>query len=189
MHDKVPYIREEELMKPIYDVLKNIKLPDDKIKMITEELRKSNEAKNEFHRKALNALRKEYDLIENRISKLFDLRLDDPSITKDMFNKKLKEYKERQAEINEEIQRYTDADESYYITANTVLNLTKRAYEIFESSEVNEKRQLLNFLLQNLQLRGKKLEFTLKKPFDAILEANKCSTVLRGQDSNLQPTG
>jgi len=36
-----------------------------------------------------------------------------------MFNKKLKEYKEKQAEINEEIQRCTDADENYYITANT----------------------------------------------------------------------
>jgi len=180
MHDKVPFIREEELMKPIYDVLRNIKLSDDKIKMITEELRKSNEAKNEFHRKSLNVLRREYDLIENRISRMFDLRLDDPSITKDMFNKKLKEYKERQAEINEEIQRYTDADENYYITANTVLKLAQKAYEIFQSSEISEKRQLLNFLLQNLQLKGKKLMFTLKTPFDTVLEASRCSTLLRG---------
>lgn len=38
-------------------------------------------------------------------------------ITKDMFNKKLKEYcKERQTKINEELKRYTDADENYYIT-------------------------------------------------------------------------
>ena len=95
-----------------------------------------------------------------------------------MFNKKIKEYKERQAEINEEIQRYTNADENYYLTANTVLNLAQRAYEIFQSSEVTEKRQLLNFLLQNLQLKGRKLTFTLKTPFDTVLKANKCSTLL-----------
>ena len=115
---------------------------------------------------------------------MFDLRLDDSSITKEMFNKKLKEYKERQAEINEELQRYTDADENYYITANMTLNLAKRAYEIFESSEVTEKRQLLNFLLQNLKLRGKKLLFELKTPFDTVLQASKCSDWLGGVDSN-----
>jgi len=66
-----------------------------------------------------------------------------------MFNKKLKEYKEKQAEITEKIQRYTDADENFYLTANMVLNLAKNAQEIFKSSKVEEKRQLLNFLLQN----------------------------------------
>jgi len=77
------------------------------------------------------------------------------------------------------MQRYTDADENYCITANMVLNLTKKAYEIFQSSEVEEKRQLLNFLLQNLQLKGEKLMFKMKTPFDTVLQASKCSTVLR----------
>ena len=97
-----------------------------------------------------------------------------------MFNKKLKEYKEKQSELNEKIQKYTDADENYYIIANTVLNLAKRAYKIFQSSEVLEKRQLLNFLLQNLQLKDRKLMFKLKTPFDTVLQANKCSSMLRG---------
>jgi site-specific DNA recombinase len=185
-HKKRTYIREEVLMKPIYEVLQNIKLPDEKIKEITEDLKKSNEAKNEFHKQSVEALRKEYDRIENRISRLFDLRLDDSSITKDMFNKKLKEYKEKQAELNEQIQRYTDADENYYITANTVFSLAKRAYELFKASEVSEKRQLLNFLLQNPKLQGKKLQFELKTPFDRVLQANKCSNMLRGPDSNRQ---
>jgi len=93
-HKKRIYVREQELLKPIYGVLKDIQLSDDKIKEITEDLRKSNEAKNHFHEQSLRALRKEYDQIEGRISKMFDLRLDDSSITKDMFNKKLKEYKD-----------------------------------------------------------------------------------------------
>jgi len=178
-HKKRIYIREEELLNPIYKVLKDIQLSDDKIQEITEDLRKSNQAKNHFYEQSLRVLRKEYDQIENRTSKMFDLQLDG-SITKDMFDKKLKEYKERQAELNEEIQKYADADENYYITANTVLNLAKRAYKIFESSEVSEKRQLLNFLLQNPQLKAKKLMFKLKTPFDTVLQANKCSNLLRG---------
>ncbi len=65
-----------------------------------------------------------------------------------MFNKKLKEYKEKQEEIREEMVRYDQADEKFYITANTVLKLAQKALEIFRSSEIAEKQQLLNFLLQ-----------------------------------------
>lgn len=78
------------------------------------------------------------------------------------------EYKERQQELLDEMQQHNVADESYYITVNTVLNLAQKAYEIFESSELQEKRQLLNFLLQNCTLDGKTLHYELKKPFDLI---------------------
>ncbi|PIW92500.1 MAG: hypothetical protein COZ88_01925, partial [Candidatus Nealsonbacteria bacterium CG_4_8_14_3_um_filter_34_13] len=135
--------------------------------------------KNDFHKQSLATLRKEYDQIETRISNAFDL-MTDGSITKDMFNKKLKEYKEKQAELETKMQSYTDADENYYLTANITLNLAKKAYEIFQSSEPEEKWQFLNFLLQNLKLEGKKLLFELKTPFDTVLQANKCSTLLRG---------
>ena len=181
-HKKRIYLKEEELLATIYKVLKNIQLSDDKIKEITENLKKSNEAKNHFHEQSLRSLRKEYDQIDQRKSRMFDLRLDDTSITKGMYNKKLKEYTERQVELEEEMARYTQADENYYITANTVLNLAKKAYEIFQSSEVSEKRQLLNFLLQNPQLKGRKLMFKLKTPFNTVLQVNKCSSMLRELD-------
>lgn len=184
-HKKRIYVREEELLKPIYEILRKIRLSDGKIQEITEELRKINENKNIFHKRQLANLRKEYDLYQKRIDKSYELLLDG-CITKDMFNKKLTEYKEKQAEINEKMQQYTDADESFYLTANMVLNLAKRALEIFQSSEITEKRQLLNFLLQNCRLEGKKLIFELKTPFDTVLQASKCSNLLRGQDSNLQ---
>jgi len=96
-----------------------------------------------------------------------------------MFNKKLKEYKEKQQESLEKMEKHNVADESYYITIDTTLNLAQRAYEIFKSSEIAEKRQLLNFLLQNCELKGKKLLFSLKAPFDTVLSTQECSTLLR----------
>jgi len=60
-----------------------------------------------------------------------------------------------------------------------ILNLAKMAYEIFQISEISEKRQLLNFLLQNLKLEGKKLVFELKTPFDTVLQVSRCSNLLR----------
>ena len=97
-----------------------------------------------------------------------------------MYDKKLREYKERQGEILVDMRIHSDADEEFYLTANTVLNVAKRALEIFKSSEVPEKRQFLNFLLQNCQLDGKNLTFTMRNPFDRILATNNQPILLRG---------
>ena len=189
MHAKRLYIEEKDLLKPIYNVLNGIQLPDKRILDITEDLKKLHESKNKFHEQAVSELNIKYEKIENKIKHLFDLRLEDEqSITKDMFTSKLKELKEEQTEIIEKLAQHNKADEKFYLTANMVLNLAKRALEVFESSEPAEKRQLLNFLLQNLQLQGKKLLFTLKTPFDTVLKATQYNSRLRHLDSNQEPT-
>ncbi len=82
----------------------------------------------------------------------------------------------------DEISNHDIADKEFYITANTVLNIDQRAREIFESSEVPKKNQLLNFLLQNLELKDKNLLYKLKARFDTVLKANKCSSLLRATE-------
>jgi len=177
IHKKRIYVPETELMKPIYELLKKISLPNDKIETITKELRKTHEVKNKFNNQVIANLRAQYDKFEKRINNLLDMRLDG-SITTDLYDKKLKELKESQYEINDQINQHTKADENYYITANTVLNLCQRAHEIFKMATIEEKQKLLNFLLQNLTLDGKKLQYKLKAPFDSVLKATECSTGL-----------
>src|ERR1700722_8793813 len=70
------------------------------------------------------------------------------------------------------MERHVNADESFHITANMVLSLAQRSREIFESSEVEEKRQLLNFVFQNLELKDKKLSVTLREPFKMIKDTS-----------------
>jgi hypothetical protein len=90
-------------------------------------------------------------------------------ITQDEYDKKASDLKQRQYELNDKLKRVIVADESYSITLITLLNICSRAPELFESSKVEQKRQLINFLLSNLKLRGKKLEFEIKKPFDVLV--------------------
>lgn len=99
----------------------------------------------------------------------------------------MQEYKVREREVVQEMERHVNADESFHITANMVLSLARRSREIFESSEVDEKRQLLNFVFQNLELKDKKLFVTLREPFKKIKDtslAGKCPGMCRWPDSN-----
>jgi len=61
------------------------------------------------------------------------------------------------------------------------MELASRAYELFEFSKVEQKRQLINFVLSNLKLKGKTLEFEIRKPFDVFINlknAKNCSVWL-----------
>ena len=72
---------------------------------------------------------------------------------------------------------HVDADKASLITVKTVLDLAKRAKEIYESSKVDEKRQILNFLFSNLEMKDKKAIITLREPFDklvAVSDHPKC---------------
>ena len=99
-----------------------------------------------------------------------------------MYDKKLREYKEKQHDLLIQMEEHSKADDNFYITAATVLDLLSRVLEIFKSSEVNEKRALLKFLLQNCVLNGRKLLFELKTPLDAIAQCGKTQDWLPGLD-------
>jgi len=55
------------------------------------------------------------------------------------------------------------------MTLESLISLASRAVELFERSKAEEKRQLIAFVFSNLRLRGKKLEFALRSPFDLMV--------------------
>ncbi|HSQ97142.1 MAG TPA: recombinase family protein, partial [Rickettsiales bacterium] len=64
---------------------------------------------------------------------------------------------------------HNDSDEQFGITLTSLVSLASKAYEIFESSKIEEKRQLINFMFSNLRLNGTELKFSLKQPFNLMV--------------------
>ncbi len=165
------YVKEEMFLKEVSSYFDGLRLSHEMIDSITLHIKESYESEHRFSQAQRDRLNKERDQIQQRISRLYDDHYDG-NIAADFFNRKLKEYKDREQEIAKELQRYAVKDTTAHITANTVLSLASRAREIFESSEVEEKRQLLNFVFQNLELKEKKLSITLREPFKIIKDAS-----------------
>lgn len=90
-------------------------------------------------------------------------------ITKLDYDKKMQEYNDKMQLLEIELSEYGNADKEYKIVISTVFSLSKRAKEIFDSSEVHEKRQILNYLLQNSTLNEKTPCFTMRSPYNLIL--------------------
>lgn len=179
------YIREEDLLKPIYEVFDTFEaIPQEKIDWLVSELKKAVEAKNLYHRNVIDSLQKEYNDIQDKLERILDLLIN-KSITQDDYDKRLQQYKHKQYDIGIQLEEHTKADESYYITVNTMFKLAKYSRELFKSSEAPEKRVILNYLLQNYTVNEKTPCITMRSPFVEMLSLATQPIGLPRQGSNL----
>ena len=181
----VVWVKEEKLLEQIEPTLKGLKLTADAIEELKSELRATHEAEKAYYEQNLGTIKKKLEAIDKRLKVMYEDRLDG-RLTIDEYDEKVREYKMEQQDLLIQYEDHSRADESFYINASKILNLASKAWEIFESSEAQEKAQLLNFTLQNFSLAGKNLLFEAKNPFAGILEYAKTGSMLRDQDSNLE---
>ena len=123
-------------------------------------------------------------LLYTSLSNMYEDKLDG-SITDSEYTERKNRYQEEVKKIQRKIEQLSKADEEYYILAESILSLAQRAGELFESSEMEQKKQIINLTLQNLTLDEKKLSYDLIKPFDVILKSQDSHNWLHGKDSNL----
>jgi len=72
------------------------------------------------------------------------------NITQQQYDKRAKQLKLRQDEINSLVQNCTEADEQFDLTLIRLINISAKARKYFESSKVEQKRQIIKFALSNL---------------------------------------
>lgn len=187
-HEKgqIAWLREEELLKQVKAVFKSLKLTAEAVEKLKDELRAVHESESAYYEKSTDEIKSKLARIDSRLKVMYTDRLDG-RITMDDYDKMAAEYKKEQQDLLLQLEDHTNANHDFLITANKLLSISQRAWEIFESSEAQEKTQLLNFLLQNFSLKGKKLLFELKTPFNGIVEYAKSDKWYPGQDSNLRP--
>jgi hypothetical protein len=156
-------------MEQIAAVLRSIDIPRKLLEALLAHLRASHEAEDQFHRDAIEGLRRDLDRTRERLATLLDLRLDQ-SITQREYDTKARELKERQAEIATRLDQHKKGEGTYRTTLESLISVASRAAEIFERSKTDQKRQLIAFVFSNLRLKGKNLEFSLRSPFDLMVD-------------------
>ena len=174
-----PWIREETLTEQFAKIFKGLQIPKEIAEGISKTLKESHEEKKVNYNSLYSDFSQEHQKYENRIEKMYDDQLDG-RITQDMYDKKRQEFRDKQVEIKNSMDRLQNADEEYYITASYILNLANRAYDLFLSSEPDIKRQLLKLLLQNCEINNGSLRYTLNYPFSTIFKYTKSHNWLPG---------
>lgn len=93
-------------------------------------------------------------------------------ISDEQYDKYYESFTSQEDDIALRLSQLQEAENNYYITAKYVLELTQHAFDLFTRSEVEEKRQSITLVLQNIRLDGGKIVYEANSPFNTIIEAH-----------------
>lgn len=166
------WIREEKITEVLGQVFKRLQLPKDIFQEIQGTLAEVHHNKMAFQTKQFDELTKEQKNITLMMDNLYLDKLKG-KITEDRYDGFYESLCKKMDDANARIARLQAADKDYFITAKYILKVSSRAYEIFESSEVEGKRHLIKLVLQNLKLDGETIVYEAHKPFDLIINCSE----------------
>jgi site-specific DNA recombinase len=183
------WIDEELLINQIRKLLKAIQLPKKLIPGLVAEIDKNHASEQERYTSTIKRLQKEFDELDQELEDLFKDRKQFKS-QHALFERMVKKIEKRQKEILDDIKDHSAGDKAFVIGASYLLDVCSRAVELFdaESTKVEQKRYLIDFILSNVTLDGEKLQFNLKEPFEAVISLSKTGKWYARTDSNRRPS-
>jgi site-specific DNA recombinase len=182
-----PYTREEVLEGQFADLLKALTFDEEILTWVTDALRESHRDEKRFHDDAVSRLQAEYTRLQHRIDAMFVDKLDG-RVNAEFCDQKATEWRSGQDTLLRQIHEHQDANQSYLEDGVRLLELARRAHELFLKQPPREKRRLLNFVLSNCTWKNGQLTATYRQPFDLLAvstAAHKAEKATRGSSSGL----
>lgn len=164
------WLREEEITRQLGAVFKNLQMPEEILEQITETLNVVHQDKIDFHNREFDKTTREQKTLTKMMDNLYLDKLKG-SITETEYDRFYQSFKDKAEDLAIRVEQLQEAEDNYYMTSKYILDLTNRAYELFKSSEVEERRQLIKLVLSNVRVEGEKVLWEAHKPFDLLLES------------------
>lgn len=175
--EKKVFVRQRDVEAQIEELFRSFYIAPNDLETLTKYLKQTNEAASRFHKDTVAELRKKCDQIQNKLTMLLDMRLGS-SITEQEYDAKAAELKSSHIELRIQIEQHQEGQDEFQTTLENLINIATQSYKIYTSSNVEQKRALVSFVFSNLHMRGKKLEYSMRSPFDLMMNHADCPSWL-----------
>ncbi|MSU74874.1 recombinase family protein, partial [Candidatus Kaiserbacteria bacterium] len=147
--------REEQIEKALMGVFRFFEgLNSEEADEIYRKIKADHQVEADYKANTLASLNRRNEALQRRLDVLYDDRLDE-TITQARWKEKEKEITDEQAEIQAQITRLKSEETKYFELYINVLDLARRAREIYEKRSPEERRMLLAHIFSNLTLKDK----------------------------------
>lgn len=163
-HNEVGYIPEDRLAKMFEEPIKDITLPDEITKWLKEGLRERHKDVSLLQENRLASLQIQYERTNNRINRLFDMRMD-KEIDETDFKTKEGEYKAQLIGIKTQIDSAKAVNPNFYEDGCKTLELSNRLYSMYVKASYEEKAKILKAVASNYTINDITIAPTYRKPF------------------------
>lgn len=170
---KKVYVREDDLIDQISEILESIKIPTDKMfKELITYIHKTLKSKQYYHKSETRELKLEHTEIEEKLDKLVELMVDG-KITDEAYQRTHRRLKDQQHKIISKLQIFDSSDTKFANHLEYLIKVASGAANYFKSSEKSKKREIIKYIFQNLSLKGKKIEYSMTYPFSEFQKVAK----------------
>ena len=198
-----PYTREEVLEAQFATLLHDLTFDADVMVWLAEALHQTRADDQAQNAAEIKRLQTDSARIARRIEDMYLDKLDG-RVGADFYDLKAAEWRREMIRLGARIEERQATARTYLPEGVRLIELARRAPDLFETQAPHEKRRLLNFLLSNCSWKDGALHAEFRQPFDMLAVAAKPSgggdaggsggeTVskkwLLREDLNLQPSG
>ena len=181
-----PPINEETALKRVTEGLNALCIDRDLAEIIRQFLIKNNKQEAQQQIQSAKKAEKAVEEADRKIDRLIELQLSSAALPENVFKAKLQALQEEKARWEALKQQNTVDEHEFEVSVEEVLDLAKNAAEIFQSSQMAQKKQILNCVFANLTMKQKNLYFLYKKPFDLLVKGSLCPKTYPVRDKNLR---
>jgi site-specific DNA recombinase len=182
------YVNQNDLTQQLRSVFMQIQLPEDAYDEVTQALQQDEELSGKQNQKRQEEITAELKRLETKIERNYEAYLDG-MIAAETYQRKNRALLENKRILETTRNNFELIAKDTYSDILNLLDVSRRAPEIFENAENEEKRTLINMTLSNLELFDKELRWKLKKPYDTMAFCNETQNWLGRRDSNPRMPG
>ncbi len=167
-----PYIREEELqiqLAGIFDPLIIDKQTSDFIHARLKELYQEDKA---YQGSVTKSLRIKLANLKDEKRRLYRKMINDDIDDREMYNELKEEIDTQIDRIEQKIAQLRQSTHDWLEQSSNLLELSRIAKKLFLSGNVAGKRKLLDSVSSNRTLKGRKVHYSYKKPFDILAKGH-----------------
>lgn len=182
------YLKEEDIEKQVIEALSKISINKEQKDWISSVLLDSFKDEQAYTKERLNSLNTQKQKLQDRIDNIYIDKLDG-KISEDFWLTKHNQWINDLAVIKNKINAHENTNISFIEQGAKILKLCSEIMNLYQYADNSEKKELLNYVLQNFKVDGGNISYTYKKPFNLFAEGLSCNKILPRLDSNQQPSG
>ncbi len=184
---KKDYINEAKVDSVISEILKLIVIPFDIREKIADSLKLVHAKKNGYSKEVKSSIQKQITLLENRIEKAFQDKLDN-NITQELWQKYNSKWQTEKDKLHIQIEEINKLDKEFYSQADLLLGFTDNAYDYFLQGNIEQRRRILEIISEQITYKNKHFDIKLKPIFQTIVE-NQYNLAQKNANNRTSETG
>ena len=166
---KSDYINETKIDKVVSEVLKLLIIPFEIRQKISNALRVEHEKKNNCSKEIKSNIQKQVSVLENRIEKLFQDKLDG-IITYEQWKTFNDKWQVEKDKLSFQLEEINKLDKEFYDKADIILGFTDNAHQYYLQGNLYQKRKILEIISEKITYKDKNFDIELKPIFRQIAE-------------------